>query len=175
MIKNKKEILAKYPFLKLRDFDGSVYLHDGEPVLMHMEIPKGWYKVFFQMCDDIKPILEKEGKLEEFYFIQVKEKFNGLRCYSAGASEEVHKILDKYEYMASYICTNCGKPATIETTHYIASFCDDCWKDKYRHQSINFIKFKPFYQIERWSKEKDDSEIITISFEEEWNRYLASL
>ena len=41
--------------------------------------------------------LEKEGAkaLEDFYFLQVKEKYNELRCYHTG-SKEIEEIIDKY-------------------------------------------------------------------------------
>ena len=86
-------IVAKYPFLRIRDIDGTADTNVEFPMI-HPEIPNGWYKLFFQMCDDIKAVLEKEGTVEEFYFLQVKEKYNQLRCYSNGSSE-VEEIIQK--------------------------------------------------------------------------------
>ena len=163
-------ICMEYPFLIPRDIVGNRD-EEFDYKYLGLEIPMGWYKLFLQMCSDIKPILEKEGVLDDFYFLQVKEKFNTLCCYSNGAtSQDVEDIITKYEHISYYVCTQCGRPATCVTIGYWASFCNDCWKDKARHISIDWIWFKPEFKITRFSKDGHDEK--TISFEEEWNRYL---
>lgn len=163
-------ICMKYPFLIPRDIDGSRDEEFNYEYLC-LEIPVGWRKLFLQMCDDIKPLLEKEGVMDDFYFIQVKEKYNFLRCYSNGAaSQEVEDIIAKYEHMAYYICCECGKPATYETRGYLASYCEDCWKDLVRHKEVEKIEFKPYYRVTGFAKGEHYNK--TISFEDEWNRYL---
>ena len=106
----------------------------------------------------------------------MKEKFNRLEVYNQGVPEAasvVQDIIDKYSMMAGYVCCVCGKPATYETHGYIASYCDDCWKDCARHDKGEWIKFKPEYTVRRFSQEGTVTE--TISFEDEWNRYVKSL
>ena len=147
------KICIEYPFLIPRYADGKIdeaYSNEHIP----LEIPHGWYKLFFQLCSDIKPILEKEGVLYDFYFIQVKEKYNRLICYYNNAPKEVEDIISKYEMMARYVCVNCGKPATFETTGYIASYCDDCINQYNRNYNYHYLK--------------TNGEIL---FADEWNRY----
>jgi hypothetical protein len=169
-IEEEKQIVAKYPFLRLRDIDGTVDTESKFP-LMSLEIPVGWDKLFFQMCDDIKPLLEKEGVMDDFYFIQVKEKYNELVCYSNGiASSEVEQILQKYRYLARFICTECGKPAMCETTGYLASYCEGCWKDLVRHRVVNRLEFISKYEVVGFKDGKSYSR--TVDVEDEWNRYL---
>lgn len=163
------KICIEYPFLIPRYADGEIdeaYSDEHVP----FEIPHGWYKLFFQMCSDIKPILENDRALYDFYFIQVKEKYNRLICYYNNAPKEVEDIISKYETMAQYVCVNCGKPATFETTGYIASYCDDCFKDYARHDKGEWIKFEPQYVKTTWKNGYKQGEII--SYEEEWNRYV---
>ena len=173
-IEEEKLIVTEYPFLRVRDIDGTVDMNAKFP-LMYLEIPDGWYKLFFQMCDDIKPILQREGILETFSFIQVKEKYNQLRCYHRGAPAEVDDIIQKYEVMASYICTKCGQPASRETRGYIASFCEGCWKEMETkiHDKCESIEFKPYFKVTRFSKGEHYEK--TISFEDEWNRYIKKI
>ena len=169
-IEEEKQIVAEYPFLRLRDIDGTVDVKSKFP-MMGLEIPLGWYKLFFQMCSDIKPILEKEGALDDFYFLQVKEKYNELVCYSNGAASlEVEQILQKYGYLSRFVCTKCGKPATYETTGYLASYCYDCWKDFVRHQKVNQLEFVSTYEVAGFSKGSTYTRIVNV--EDEWNRYL---
>ena len=159
-VAEEKELVAKYPFLRARALDGFP--------MIGLELPNGWYNLFYQMCDDIKDFVPKD-----FYFVQVKEKYNFMRCYTANSTQEIDDIINKYEHMAPYICTICGKPATFETSGYIASFCNDCWKDHMRHQKGDFIKFQPYFIVSSIT-EGTHFDKKKISFEEEWNRYLKS-
>jgi hypothetical protein len=97
-----------------------------------------------------------------------------MECYNFGAPKAVHDIIMKYSVMAGYVCTVCGKPATYETSGYIASFCDACRKDFARHERGEFIEFKPWFKVERRMPNGEEFERI-VSFENEWNRYLKSL
>lgn len=169
-IEEEKQIVAKYPFLQLRDIDGTVDTESEFPMIP-LEIPDGWLKLFFQLCEDIKPILEKERIIDNFYFIQVKEKHNSIRCYSNGiASREVEDIINKYEQMSYYVCTRCGRPATCVSTGYWASFCDDCWKDHFRYEDMDWIEFKPYYIVSGFRDGEHYKK--KISFEDEWSRYI---
>lgn len=163
-------ICMEYPFLIPRDIDGSRDEY-FDYTYLSLEIPVGWCKLFLQMCSDIKPLLEKEGAMDDFYFIQVKEKFNELRCYSNGsASSKVEVILQKYKYLSRFVCTECGKPAVYETRDYIASYCEDCWKDLVRHEKVDKLEFISTYEIVGFRD--GQSYKRTVNVEDEWNRYL---
>ena len=173
-IEEEKEIVAKYPFLRARNIDGTIDTSSRFP-MMDLELPNGWYKLFFQMCDDLKPVLEKEDILNDFYFIQVKEKFNELRCYSGHwVTYEIQAILRKYEYLSRFICHYCGRPATVETKNYIASFCDDCWKGNFKHEKIELIKFQPYFVVNTFTEGVHCDE-KHISCRDEWDRYISAL
>ena len=165
--------VEKYPFLRVRDIDGSPDMTAEYP-LVGLEVPDGWIPLFLMMCEDIKAALEKEGAkaLEDFYFLQVKEKYNSLRCYHTG-SKEIDEIIDKYSYISRYVCTRCGKQATFETDGYIASFCDDCWKDIARHETGEWLEFSDTFTISGYGKGQHYKKEISIK--DEWNRYLSSL
>ena len=163
-------ICMEYPFLIPRDIDGSRD-EDFEYEYLNFDIPNGWHKLFFQMCSDIKPLLVREGVLDDFYFLQVKEKYNELICYSNGiASKEVEDIIDKYKYMAFYVCTKCGKPAKGLTSGYIASFCEECWQHILDHKVTGRIDFKPYCEVINFSKDGHSNKVIY--FEDEWKRYV---
>ena len=172
-----KELIERYPFLLPRnvwtDEVDEDYDYDD---IFPLETPKGWDKLFFQLCEDIRRPLIDADYLDKYRLLQVKEKFNRLVVYDQGvpaAASVVEDIIDKYSMMAKYVCTVCGKPATFETRGYIASYCDDCWKDYVRHDKGEWLKFKPEYTVRRFSQEGTVTE--TISFEDEWDRYLKSL
>lgn len=170
-IEEEKEIVAKYPFLKMRA-DSNCSYNDTKWPMMDLELPDGWFKLFFQMCDDIKEALSNEENSEEFFFMQVKEKFNELTCYHNG-SQAVHDIIQKYRYISSFICTTCGKPAEFETTSYLASYCTDCWKDKSRHEKVNQLSFVDTFEVRGYRDGEEYCTTMTVT--DEWNRYLQSL
>ena len=170
-----KELVERYPFLLPRnvftdklpeDYDYSYIRGIGE-------LPKGWERLFLQMCEDIRQPLIDAGYLDKFRFTQIKEKYNRMECYNFGAPEDVHESLNKYSMMAGYIWTICGKPATFESDGYIASYCDDCEKArKYRYRGER-INFKPYFKVSGLTKEGSYEKIV--SFEDEWDRYIKSL
>lgn len=80
----------------------------------------------------------------------------------------------KYERMAYFICTRCGKPAVYETQDYILSFCEDCWKDIAHHKHVEPIDFKDNFNVTRFSSNGEKNTRV-ISFKEEWDRYLKNL
>ena len=172
--KEVRALVERYPFLLPRNvFTGEVCDDYDYTYITGLEIPSGWNQVFLQMCEDIRQPLIDADYLNEFRFCQVKEKYNTLRCYHFGAPDVVCDIINKYEMMAYYICTKCGKPATYETQGYYESFCTDCWKDYARHRRVEPIHFKDYFEITTYSDGKlTDSE---ISFKDEWERYLKGL
>ena len=171
-MKTNREVFEMYPFLRPRDSTGHLVKYSNEELEdeYFAEIPEGWYKLFFQMCDDIKLALEKKGLLDKFYFLQIKEKYNDLRCYHNGATEAVESIINKYEHMACHVCSICSKPAELETNGYILSFCNDCWKNLATNESTQPIEFEPYFSI--FTYEVGELVEKTESFEDEWNRYL---
>lgn len=166
-----KKLVEEYPFLLPRN----VFTDELDPdydysYIKGLELPKGWHKLFFQMCENLKKQLVKDGQLERFRFLQIKEKYNRMVCYHNGCSEAAQRILDKYEHMAKYICVVCGEPAYWETQSYIASYCEQHWKDFGRHEPSEVLKYKFSYRIIRYSKE--GKEYKTVSFWREWKKYM---
>jgi len=128
-IEENKILCKKMPYLIVRDWRTGKIPEDYDYTYTWLncnELPDGWINLFWEMCQEIYEPLERAGLLNDFYFVQVKEKFNTMRCYSEGANDEVQKILYKYEDKASRVCTICGKAATRLTRGYIAAFCDEC-------------------------------------------------
>lgn len=175
MREQNKKLIERYPFLLPRNVwtDEVSKDYDYSYIRGQYELPNGWWKLFLQMCEDIRQPLIDVNYLDKFRFSQIKEKYNTMRCYNFGAPEEVCNIIRKYEQIARYVCTKCGKPAVYETQGYYASFCEDCFKNYVRHQKVEPIKFKPYFKISGYKNGEHYEKII--SFENEWNRYLKEL
>lgn len=169
-----RKICEEFPFL-IPKRNGKI-VPDYDYTYLWLEIPAGWYNLFLQMCGDIKPILEKYNLLNSFEFEQVKEKYNGLRCYhnldyqNVLAYEEIERVIDKYEYMAQFVCTRCGDIAT-HVTHkgWISSYCDECIGGLKHLDILSEIEFKLYYTMIDFND--NESNEVKVSFEDEWNRY----
>lgn len=116
---NFEGIISEYPFVRVADFS---------------ELPIGWINLFIEMVKELKPVLDKNGLADTFQFVQVKEKYGQLRCYTNHHNDEVYEIIRRYEEASAYVCLNCGKFATHTTKGHIAPICADC-KEKYRQKN----------------------------------------
>lgn len=170
-IERNKKLIEEYPFLLPRNVftDEVSPNYDYSYILGINDLPKGWAKLFLQMCEDLKKQLIKDNYLDQFRFSQIKEKYNRMECYNNGCSEAAQRIIDKYGHMAQYVCTVCGKPAYWETQSYVASYCEQCWKDFGRHEPSEVIKSAYQYRIIRYIGGK--REYKTVSFLREWKKY----
>lgn len=128
-----------------------------------LETPEGWDKMIGQMFEEIEPIVKNHL---EFEFFQIKEKYNRLVCYSNMLIPEVEEILSKYAEMASFVCAECGAPATKEMQNYVLSYCDDCWKDLKRHDNWVPLEFDTDFEIVTYPGKVTHR----YSFKKEWEK-----
>lgn len=90
-------------------------------------MPTGWRKAFGeQMCQEIMDELVKENIVDEYYPVQVKEKYGFLRWYTNFSTKELDNIVRKYEDLSEKTCIICGAPATKYTVGWISPYCDKC-------------------------------------------------
>lgn len=169
-----REICEEFPFL-IPKRNGKI-VPDYDYTYLWLEIPAGWYNLFLQMCGDIKPVLEKYDMLDNFEFVQVKEKYNELRCYhnldyqNTLACKEIEHIISNYEYMAQFVCTRCGDIAThMKYKGWISSYCDECISDLKHLDNLSEIEFEPYYI--QFNFDNDEKIKVKVSFKDEWNRY----
>ena len=169
-----KRLIERYPYLIPRNVFTDKIPDDYDfTYIKYLEIPRGWNKLFLQMCEDIRQPLVDAEYLDKFRFSQIKEKYNRMVCYNFGAPEKVHRIIDKYSKIAQYVCVQCGKPASVETQGYVASYCKTCMNDLPIREKTLTIKFKPYYRVIR--VENGTKQELWVSIEDEWNRYLTNI
>jgi hypothetical protein len=114
----------------------------------------GWKKAFGkQYLKELKKELKKDNYLYQFRITDIKEKYGTLRLYCNGASDEVYKIIDKYENLSYETCIECGRKADVITDGYVLPYCLHCYREKN-------IKYKPM--MVRMGDTWCDSADITI-------------
>lgn len=115
----EKKLIDEFP-----GFFKDIY---GDPMKTCMafgcEHGDGWFDLIYETCKKIKA-LDKEGK---FYFLQVKEKFGGLRLYCAGGSTEIYKITSEAEDESYKVCEHCGSREDVTSEgSWIVTLCKGC-------------------------------------------------
>lgn len=96
-------------------------------------LPEGWKKAFGeQMAEEIAQVLKSEGVLDEWYILELKEKFGAMRLYPSFTFDELNEVIDKYEALSAKTCVKCGNPATHMTAGWILPYCSDCLSERDR-------------------------------------------
>lgn len=117
-------LCARFPFLKYNIKSGFF-----QRSCWYWQIDHGWRKAFgIQLCKELKDALKRGNMLRQYKITTVKEKFGALNIYDNGATEEVHDIINKYEYISSRTCIECGRRAKYITQGWIEPYCEDCIK-----------------------------------------------
>jgi hypothetical protein len=172
-IDERKQLIEKYPYLIPRTmYNGEVHPdYDYNHIVGEWDLPKGWFELFLQCCEDIYKPLEDAGCLDSFRFLQVKEKFGQMRLYHCDASEEACDIISKYEFLSEQVCCVCGKHAVATTRGWICPYCDEHIKTYTdRGEIVDSLEIETDYHRVRYSGDETQESVIDCS--DEWNRYL---
>jgi hypothetical protein len=122
--KLEKLLINKYPKF-FRDMYG-----DMTKTCMHWgcDVGAGWFGIIDRTCKKIKKIVKSNPQFD-FYFLQVKEKFGGLRLYSTGGNLEIGKLIQQAEDESYKTCEECGtKKDVLSEGSWIRTLCSSCRK-----------------------------------------------
>lgn len=112
---------------------------------------KGWKIGFGKfLLEDLRESCLKTGYLDKLQFSQIKEKYGRLCLYNFGAPQEVHDVIQKYEFISQYICYYCGSPeATIVDDYgWYLPVCKCCWdKNNKKREQKGYKVIKPWEEV----------------------------
>ena len=131
VIENNKKLIENHPYLLPRNvFSDEVRGDYNYEFTWYDDIPEGWRIAFGEfLLEDLRDALLKTNYLDRFRLFDVKEKYGSLRIYCNAATQEVHDVIRKYEYISQYICFNCGSPHACVVNDYgwYLPLCEECW------------------------------------------------
>ena len=119
-----ENVCKNYPFAIPRDSSGNKI----DELFYADLIPEGWVDLFIDMCKEIKQL----NPPDDFYFTDVKEKYNQLRCYPSISIEDIDNIIQNYQLKSIYTCQLCGNNKRTDQL-----YCDDCLKAIY---TLNILR-----------------------------------
>ena len=105
---------------------------------MYDDVPTGWKRAFGKiMLEEYREVLIRHNYLDQFQWIQVKEKYGTLRLYSNAAPREVSDLESKYDHISGYFCIECGRMnVPVLTEGWVEPLCEVCYK------VFHYIKMK---------------------------------
>jgi len=94
---------------------------------------EGWHPLIRQACEKIAAL-----DPPDFRFLQIKEKFGGLRLYATGNTgehtREIYQILSEAEEASWYVCEACGATEGVETRAgkygWVKTYCPKCHEER---------------------------------------------
>ena len=85
----------------------------------------GWLPLIQSVLEVSRNRAQGEG-LTDFKFLQIKEKFGGLRMYHTGGSDYIAGAVDAAEYQSYRVCEVCGAPGVTRNNRgWIQTLCDE--------------------------------------------------
>jgi len=112
-----KALYDKYPEL----FIGKDMSTQHNLMPFGIECGDGWYDLVDKMCEDLSYLAKLESS--DTIFVQIKQKFGGLRCY-ADYTHIQHIVIDYYERKSYHICEICGEPGQLRSgKSWLSTLC----------------------------------------------------
>ena len=102
------------------------------------ECGNGWFPLIDLLCHKIQSYIDSHNRYQkneppipQVVFLQVKEKFGGLRIYHLGGDAYCQGLIDMMGTMSYCFCEICGDAGCRNVGHtsgWIQSVCVDCAK-----------------------------------------------
>jgi len=111
------------------------------------------HKTTDEYKEDLKNHDEDYGPYEP-QFVQIKEKYGGLRLYINNGSDRIYKIIARAENASYLICEQCGTSINVTSEgSWILTLCNKCRRDMHKWTLKKWINQMPS-RIKWWLKRK---------------------
>ena len=118
----------------------------------------GWRKRFgIQFCKELKEAIKKcpnKNYMKEFRIMDIKEKWGKLVIYTSGTTNEVNRVIQKYEYISQFVCITCGEDAIKKSLGWISPYCE-----KHLPNNQKWIWINPVYGWSNFEHEKYNDKV----------------
>lgn len=149
---NNYHLVKEYPYLLTKHgYDSGLRINNDnfEEDLFSSTyldwVPKGWREGFgLQFVKELTATIP-EGYLYEYYILDIKEKWGGLRWYDFGFTDEMEYVKNKFEDLSFFTCIISGTVATHTTTGWIVPV-----NIRYYKGDAELLPINAKEQAERW-------------------------
>ena len=97
-------------------------------------VQEGWYNLLDIMLTQIQLHVNYQETAihdnDKPRFVQIKEKFGGLRAYHDGGDAYIAGIIEMTESMSYHLCECCGNKGKLRNTSWLKTLCDKHYSDQ---------------------------------------------
>lgn len=83
----------------------------------------GWYDIIYNLARKIEDIIMPLPDVDDYYAIQVKEKFGGLRFYMSAYHPDIEAAILEAEKESFVTCETCGAPGKLTGSAWFVTAC----------------------------------------------------
>jgi hypothetical protein len=116
------KLCAEFPLLY------SVRYENTRCSLSHFgfETGDGWFRIIYELSAELEELIRRlpAGERDEYYAVQVKEKFGTLRFYMNTETEEMSRAIREAEGRSASTCEVCGQTGTLRGGGWLKTLCD---------------------------------------------------
>lgn len=112
-------------------YNHSKYFYETYPAIFlrrqffYFAVGDGWFHPVDELCRSIMEHCDETGE-EPPPCVQIKEKFGGLRFYTAaGVSEEIASLIGRAEAQCSITCDVCGASGEVREDNWMRVRCEE--------------------------------------------------
>lgn len=128
---NQKKLYDKYPKL----FSQKDLPETQTCMNWGIQCGDGWFTLVDFVCEKLSDY-SKEKNLD-IQFVQIKEKYGGLRIYTDKSDEFIESVIDVAEDVSLQTCEDCGRKGRNQNMDgWIRTVCKNC-KESYDNNTIN--------------------------------------
>ena len=100
--------------------------------LFGVECGNGWKDLLTPIIDYVNEYNKDKKEEEKIEFIQIKEKYGGLRVYTNFGTKELFDLIEKAEEESYDVCEDCGTRENVgfKTNGWLRTLCLDCAKNE---------------------------------------------
>ena len=90
------------------------------------ETEDGWFDIIYELSAELERLIEKLPPEERnnYYAVQVKEKFGLLNFYMERTTEEMRSSIEEAEGKSASTCEECGQPGKLRGGRWLKTLCD---------------------------------------------------
>lgn len=129
-VEENKVLVEKYPILVRKNVYTGKPIDDSYECTYLDAMSNGWLKAFgIPMIEDIQNEVNTwpQTERDNFYFMDIKEKFGELRVYASHMTDKLFEILEAYRAISRNVCIVCGKlDVPMVNRGWIRPYCRDC-------------------------------------------------
>ena len=133
--------------------------------------PRGWNKILApMMLGELGVAVKKTPFPEKFHVVDGKEKWGRLELDFPG-TDEMLRIIDKYEVISQNVCVRCGKPDVwVINDGWVYPICFECFEKDYNNTYNKYLAPSAKYSSEEIKRLYDgyhcgDTNLMAESYE----------